>query len=53
MATILGLGAGALCAIGAVAVFSPGLRVRLRRSVTPVAVAVIALVLLASYLENQ
>lgn len=53
MITILGLGAGALFAIGAVAVFSAGLRVRLRRSLAPVAAAVIALVLLASYLENS
>lgn len=53
MTTLLGLGAGALCAIGAVAVFSPGLRVRLRRSLAPVAVAVIALVLISSYLDHS
>jgi hypothetical protein len=35
MSTVVGLGAGVLCAIGAVAVFSPGLRVRLRRSRWP------------------
>lgn len=52
MATVVGLGAGALLLLGAVAVFSPGLRARLRRAVAPVAVAVIALVLLASYIDN-
>jgi len=51
--TILGLGAGALFAIGALAVFSPGLRVRLRRSLAPVAAAVIALVLVSSYLDHS
>lgn len=52
MSTVLGLGAGLLFAIGAVAVFSPILRVRLRRSLAPVAVAVIALVLISSYLDH-
>lgn len=53
MATVVGLGAGALLLLGAVAVFSAGLRVRLRRSVAPIGVAVIALVLLASYIDHS
>lgn len=50
---LLGLGAGALCAIGAVAVFFPGVRARLRRSLPPVAVAVLALVVLSAYLGHS
>lgn len=40
-------------AIAALAVFSPLLRVKLRRSVAPVAVAVIALVVLAAFIQAQ
>ncbi len=52
MATVIGLGIGVLLFIGAAAVFSPALRARLRRALAPIAVAVIALVLLASYIDH-
>ena len=51
MADVLGLAVGALFAIAALAVFSPLLRVKLRRSVAPVAVAVIALVVVAAFIQ--
>lgn len=53
MADVLAFGVGSLMAIAALAVFSPLLRVKLRRSVAPVAVAVIALVLVAAYIDTK
>ncbi|MEU5154514.1 hypothetical protein [Glycomyces sp. NPDC021274] len=53
MADLLGAGVGGLAFVAVLAVFSPLLRVKLRRSVAPVAVAVIALVLLAAYIDTK
>lgn len=53
LSALVGLAVAAVLFLAAAAVFSPLLRVRLRWALAPASAAVIALIVMASYLDHS